>query len=265
MPVIPVTSLEAPELSPYRQIKGRDPKEQGVFIVESEMLVRRAIESPLEVVSLLCADRISDRISATVNPSIPLFVAPEHLINELLGFNFHRGIMACVRRPSMSEMTLDRLLPARTLIVCPFLTQNENLGLILRAVAGLGADGILISDRGADPFSRQAVRVCTGACFHFPIAISADIQGDLRRLKEREEMQIVSTILSPTATPLHLFKRPPRVALLVGNEFEGLDADSLALCDHHVTIPMHHHIDSLNVAMATGIVLHHLINASEMR
>jgi len=260
MPVFPVSSLDGPQLAPYRQIRGRDPIEQGVFIVESEMLVRRALASRFEVISLLCAERVADRIAETTAPDVPIYSMAQESLGELLGFQFHRGVMACVKRPSPSDMTLSRLLPAKTLVICPYLTQNENLGLILRAVAGLGADGLLISDRGADPFSRQAVRVSTGASFQFPIAISSDIHADLRLLKEREQMELVATLLADDAVPLSTFQRPQRVAMLVGNEFEGLAPETLAVCDHRVTIPMHHGIDSLNVAMATGIVLHHLIN-----
>ena len=69
-----------------------------------------------------------------------------------------------------------------------------------------------------------------------------------------------ATLLSPDAVELHAFRRPPRVALLVGNEFEGLTEEIIALCDHRVTIAMHRGIDSLNVAMATGIVLHHVMS-----
>lgn len=258
MPVIPITSLDDPLVLPYSQIKGHDPKRLGVFIVESEMLVRRAIESGFEVVSLLCSDRVVERLAQEFGDRLTLLSGPEAQINAILGFNFHRGVMACVKRPTAAQLSLDRLLPATTLVVCPFITQNENLGLILRAAAGLGADGLLIGDRGADPFSRQAVRVSTGASFQFPIAISADVHADLARLRSEHGMQLVGTVLAPDAIPLHQFKRSGRIALLIGSEFDGLDERSMALCDAKVTIAMHHGIDSLNVAMATGIFLHHL-------
>ncbi len=259
MPVIPVTSLDDPLALPYSRIKGHDPKGLGVFIVESEMLVRRAIDSGFEVISLLCSDRIVDRLALEFGDRLTLLSAPEPQINAILGFNFHRGVMACVRRPAPAQLSLDHLLPVTTLVVCPFITQNENLGLILRAAAGLGADGLLISDRGADPFSRQAVRVSTGASFQFPIAISSDIHADLRRLKSEHHLQLVGAIPAPDAIPLHQFRRRQRVALLIGNEFDGLDPESIDLCDARVAIAMHHGIDSLNVAMATGIFLHHLM------
>jgi tRNA G18 (ribose-2'-O)-methylase SpoU len=260
MPLVPVSSLDDPRIAPYRAIRGRDPVEAGVFIVESEMLALRLLGSRFETVSLFCAQRWAARLAEQAPPEVPIYVVSEERMNEVLGFNFHRGVMACGRRPLPGDLSIDRLLPARTLIVCPHITQNENLGLILRAAAGLGADGLLLSDRGADPFSRQATRVSTGASFMFPIAVSSDILADLRRLKEREGMRLVATLLSPDAVELHTFDRPERVALLVGNEFEGLPPDIIALCDHRVTIPMHRGIDSLNVAMATGIVLHHVIN-----
>ncbi len=263
MPVVPISSLDDPLVVPYRSIKGNDPAKLGVFIVESEMLVRRAIASGFEVVSLLCAERMTERLHADMTAQgrdeVTILSGPEAMINQLLGFNFHRGVMACVKRPQASQLRLDRVLNARTLVVCPFITQNENLGLILRAAAGLGADGLLLDDRGADPFSRQAVRVSTGASFQFPIAISADIHADLKRLKSECDMQLVSTILSPDAQALHTYRRAPRVALLIGNEFNGLDAASIALCDVHLTLAMHHGIDSLNVAMATGIVLYQVM------
>ncbi len=262
MPVISVTTFDDPLVQPYRMIKGHDPRKLGVFIVESEMLVKRAIESGFEVVSLLCAQRVVDRLAADLGDNVTLLSATQEQISAIMGFDFHRGVMACVKRPSAEQLSLDRLLPATTLVVCPFITQNENLGLILRAASALGADGLLLGDRGADPFSRQAVRVSTGASFKFPIAISDDVHRDLARLHSEHEMQLVGTVLAADAIPLHQFKRGPRMALLIGNEFDGLDEKSIAMCDAKVTLDMHHGIDSLNVAMATGIFLYALRGGS---
>ena len=260
MPLLSITSLDDPCVAPYRLLKGRDPAiELGLFIVESELLVRRLLQSSYETASILATDRMAAKLLPDVPADVPLYACPEPVLHGILGFPFHRGVMACAVRPAADRVSIDALAEARRIVAFPFPSAQENLGLILRSIAGLGAEGVLIGSGGADVFSRQAVRVSAGTLFKLPLAICRDAAGDLRRLREERGMKLIAATLSPRAVPLHTFVPPASWALVVGNEFEGVPAELEAICDHEVTIPMQRGVDSLNVAVATSIVLYELL------
>jgi tRNA G18 (ribose-2'-O)-methylase SpoU len=109
----------------------------------------------------------------------------------------------------------------------------------------------------ADPFSRRVLRVSMGATFHLSLVYSKDLANDLATLRKRCHMTLMATVASPAGTPLEQLDRPGRLAILLGNESSGLDDQWIEMCDRRVTIPMNPHADSLNVAVATGILLYH--------
>ncbi|HLL90424.1 MAG TPA: RNA methyltransferase, partial [Tepidisphaeraceae bacterium] len=200
-----------------------------------------------------------DSVAPAVPEEVPTYVAPDDVIHGVLGYKFHSGVMAVGIRPPPA--TLDAIVPrdkARlTVVACPELANGENLGSMVRLCAGFGVDALVIGERSADPFIRQSVRVSMGTIFRLPLVRSADFLSDLRRLREEWGVELIATVLDDAAAPLATAGRGPRVALLFGNEAQGLSPDVVRACDRQVTIPMHYGTDSLNVAVAAGIFLHH--------
>ncbi|MFP4143967.1 MAG: TrmH family RNA methyltransferase [Phycisphaeraceae bacterium] len=258
MPIHPVTSLDDPRVQPYRNLKDRQlAREHGLFICEGEPLARRLLDSPLNAHSILAAAHRAAAIAADAPADVPVFAAPADLLSDIVGYPFHRGVLACGVRPK--PVRAGALLPATTLVVCPQLENEENLGVIIRTAAALGADGILLGDQGADPLGRRTVRVSMGAVFTLPVAQSPDLRADLLRLREEHGFELAATVLDEHADDLADYRRPDKLALLLGNEPTGLADDWLALCDAQLTIPMHRGTDSLNVAVAAGIFLYELL------
>jgi tRNA G18 (ribose-2'-O)-methylase SpoU len=181
------------------------------------------------------------------------------MIREIVGFNFHRGVMACGRRKltaRLEDVITSSGLPCR-LVVCPAANDAENLGGIIRSSAALGVDALLIPDRSIDPFSRRVLRVSMGTALKLPIVESANLLGDARRLREQFQVATFATVLADDAEPLTSVKPPSRWALFFGAEGEGLSPDWIAACARKITIPMQQGVDSLNVSVAAGIFLHH--------
>ena len=230
-----------PRLAPYRDLKDRRlAREGGRFIVEGEHLVRRLLASDFEAESVLVTERRAERFLADAPGECPVYVVPEELLEGLVGFHFHRGVMACGLR--RRGPTLGALLASASerslLVVCPDVNNAENLGAILRVSAAFGADGILLGESCCDPFARRAIRVSMGAVFSVPITQSEGLAADLASLRERWGFERIAAVLDETATPLRNVARPGRAALLLGGEADGLSGQWLALCDRRVTIPM---------------------------
>src|SRR6187399_1160764 len=100
MPIIPIADLHDPRLDVYRQLKQTNhTRWQQIFIAEGEKLVERLLDSPFETLSVLSADSHVERIAARVPGDVPVYQVAAGQLDELIGFNFHRGVLACGRRP----------------------------------------------------------------------------------------------------------------------------------------------------------------------
>ena len=133
----------------------------------------------------------------------------------------------------------------------------DNVGAAVRNAAAFDADAVVLSPRCADPYYRKAIRVSMASVFFLPMVRCQSWPDGLLRLRQTHGLQIVGAVLDPRAVPLQSFRWPDKIALLVGAEGPGLTPQARRACDHLVTIPMAStKADSLNVATATGILLH---------
>lgn len=254
-----ISSLDDPRIDNYRDLKDRElaVMTNDLFMVESEQLVRRLLASKFEVESLLVTERRADEIGPLAPAGVPVYIAAADVVNQIIGFKFHSGTMAVARRPR--SPTLDEVLRDRSralIVVCPEIANTENLGSMIRIAAAFGADAMLIGERSCDPFFRQSVRVSMGAVFKLPIVRSTNIVADLKSLHNRG-VELFATVLDESAEALGEVDPPARMAILFGNEAQGLSSEHVALCDRRVTIPMKLGTDSLNVAVAAGVFLYH--------
>lgn len=255
-----VTTLDDPRVAAYRNLRERTLRGENLFIAEAALVVRRLIESDYAVQSILATRDHADEFDRLVPPGVPIYVADRALMAQIVGFPFHRGVMAVGRRhdsPSLEEMMrpLEGKSPL-TLVVCPEATQAENLGMVFRTAAALGVDAVLLGPKSCDPLCRRALRTSMGSVLRVPFVRSTDLAADLQMLKQRWNVRLAGTVLADDAESLPHVTWPDRVGLLLGNEFTGLGDEWLALCDHKVTIPMAPGTDSLNLAVAAGVVVY---------
>lgn len=262
MAVIEVDNLDDPRLWPYRNLKDRELARQGDrFIAEGRHVALRLLSSSYAVESVLCGHKRVEAMSAHVPADVPMYVAPDAVVDAVVGYRFHSGVLAVgVRPPPMPLATWfrpwrDR--PRLTLVVCPHTRNCDNLGSIIRNAAALGADGILLGEECTDPFWRRTIRVSMGTIFHLPLRVSSDLAADLAALRADYGLTLVATVLDADATPLPSARRPLRLALMLGSEDQGLGDRWERLADQRLTLPMHHGTDSLNVAVAAAVFLYH--------
>lgn len=253
-------SLDDPRLDPYRGLKERELARTGRrFIAEGPHLVRRLLDSDFPAESVLLSDRRAEEFAARVSVDIPVYILPDPLIHQVIGYRFHSGVIACGRRkPPVPLAGLIPPAPAPVMVVvCPEIANTENLGTLIRTSAAFGATAMILGPRSCDPFFRQSIRVSMGTVFRLPIHQSADLGFDLNQLRRRHEVRLFAAVLDENAAPLSAFKPPGRSALLFGNEAQGLDIQWIKQCDRSLTIPMGLGTDSLNVSVAAAIFLYH--------
>jgi len=251
-----------PRIAAYRTIRERDfVGREGLFIAEGEVVVRvlatRSLHPP---VSLLIAEK---RVATLANliaglpAEVPVYVASQTVMDAVAGFPMHRGILAVGRRgPLPAPAALLAALPPRAIVVVLFgIANHDNMGGIFRNAAAFGADAVILDGDCCDPLYRKAIRVSVGAALTLPFARLARGEDALTLL---EEHGFAVLALSPGgAASLTELRRPDRVGVLFGTEGAGLPQAILARA-RTVRIEMAGKLDSLNVATASGIVLHHL-------
>jgi tRNA G18 (ribose-2'-O)-methylase SpoU len=260
MPRELIHSIDDARLEAYRNLKDTNrTRWVGLFIAEGEKLVRRLLASDFAIESVLLCERFEPSLGALVPPEVSRLIVPDAIVESLVGFNFHRGILACGRRKPPPR--LDELAPPgrpTTLVVCPNVQDPENLGSILRISAAFECDGVIVGPAAADPFSRRVLRVSMGAAFRVPVLQSQNLQYDLRQLAGEFGVQLAAAVLDAAAEPLDQATRGDRFAILLGSEGHGLPEEIVAFCQRKITIPIHGGTDSLNVAVAAGILLYKL-------
>lgn len=261
-PILAITDPDDPRIAPYRHVREPDLVcRDGRFIAEGEVVLRVLLTASRHgAESLLIADKRLAALApllARVADNVPVYAAGQTVIDAVAGFPLHRGILALGRRapmPSAAEL-LAGLGPRALVAVLIGIGNHDNMGGIFRNAAAFGADAVILDDECCDPLYRKAIRVSVGASLTVPFA-RLERGSDAVALLAARGFEPLA--LSPAgAIPLARLARPPKAAVLLGTEGPGLPADVLART-RTVRIPIADGFDSLNVATASGIVLHHL-------
>jgi tRNA G18 (ribose-2'-O)-methylase SpoU len=228
----------------------------GLYIAESSKVIARAIAAGHRPRSVLIQEQwLSDVEELLADHDVPVYVGSAALLESLTGYNLHRGALAAMHRPPLAPVE-ELIAGARRIVVLEDIVDHTNVGAIFRAVAGLGADAVLVTPRCADPLYRRSVRVSMGTVLQVPWTRLPEWPEGADILKDAG-FHLAALALADDAVTLDEFAADPpeKVALLFGAEGDGLSRDALRSADTVVTIPMLHGVDSLNVAAASAVAL----------
>lgn len=268
---ITVDDPEDPRLDDYRNLTDMDLRRTiespaGLFIAEGYLVLEKAMERGLHFRSVLVEPKRVARLTQILDTHpdaqhIPIYCAPATVLQALTGYRVHRGVLACVARPTPLSVreVMER---SGDLLILEGLVDPTNVGLAMRSAAALGIAAAVVSPDCADPLYRRAVRTSMGATLVLPWARSTAWPQDLDRIRDRGYDLMA---LSPDPEGVHLETAVAgareggrQVAAVFGTEGDGLRAETMALIDRRVRIDMAPGIDSLNVAAAVAVVAYAL-------
>ena len=192
---------------------------------------------------------------------VPVYSLPLPEMQKLVGFDFHRGVMARASRPPLHEFTSFKPEDSRSELAIAILgiSERENVGSIMRTSAALGVEHIFIGPQTADPYARRTIRVSMGSVFSLKLYELSDPSSQLQTLANQHQLRTIVSTLATDATPLRDFRLARQSGVLIaGNEAKGVAKEIQKIATDRVTIPMQMGTDSLNVAIATAICLHEL-------
>jgi tRNA G18 (ribose-2'-O)-methylase SpoU len=264
--VIAVSSAADERLSAFRNVPDSALLAQHqLFVAEGRLVVRRLLESQLTTRAVMVTESALASIDGVLDmtDNVPVYVVPPGVMNEITGFNIHRGCLALGERPPARALS-DLTHAGRRLVAIERVGNADNVGSIFRNGAAFGVDGVLVGPSCTDPLYRKAIRTSMGAALTMPFVEARPWPGVLQDL-HADGWNVIAMTPAPTAMPLAEVARVVggnRVVVVVGHEGEGLTLDSLAASSYQARIPMAVEVDSVNVATALAIALYEL-NRSE--
>jgi tRNA G18 (ribose-2'-O)-methylase SpoU len=257
-----VTEFSKQDISLYKdfneaQLRHYYEPERGVFIAESGKVISRALDAGMEPLSFLIAkERIAEAEEMFLSAhdhDVPVYVSPEKELRGITGYNLTGGMLCAMRRPILPEVQTVYAHASRIAVVVDVVNPT-NIGAVIRSAAALGIDAVLLSYSCSDPLERRALRVSMGTAFQIPwtyIDKAADINDTLHELGfKTAAMALADDAISLASNSL---KETDKLAIMIGNEGNGLPTDVIERADHKVIIPMYNGVDSLNAAAASAV------------
>lgn len=244
------------------QLRSRLEPEKGIFIVESEKVIRVALAAGMKPLSFLSENKYIDtQVRAMceeygVGEEVPVYTGEREVLAGLTGYELTRGVLCAMKRPE-SKGVAEVIGNVRRVAVMDSVVNSTNTGAIFRAAAALGVDALLLTRTCCDPLNRRACRVSMGTVFQIPWTW-LDHYGQLKDLG----FKTVALALTDRSVSIDdpCLKEPEKLAIIMGTEGDGLSDSVLRQCDYVAKIPMQRGVDSLNVAAAASVAFWELLH-----
>ena len=269
--VIEIKDFNAPELDIYArcteaQLLNKDHPEEGMFIAESPKVIGRALDAGYEPLSVLVEKKQMEENEETIqimnrfdDTKVSIFTADFEVLTKLTGFKLTRGMLCAMRRKPLRKFQ-DLCDGINRIAILENVQNPTNVGAIFRSAAALNMEAVLLSPGCSDPLYRRASRVSMGTVFQIPWTFIRD-SNEMRCKREviwpKQAIAELKKLGYKTAalalTDDSELMKEEKLAVILGNEGEGLENGTIALCDYTVKIPMTHGVDSLNVAAASAV------------
>jgi TrmH family RNA methyltransferase len=268
MPLTTVTSPTNPickHITSLQQRKFR--REYQQFVLEGLRGVRDAVEAGWHPAFYIASDRFfsqqrsGDLVEVMEKQAVAGYQVPDSLMRKLSNTETPQGLLAVFSTPlhDLSELLQK---PAGFWLVLDRIQDPGNLGTLIRSAEGAGVTGVLLTHGTTDPYSPKALRAATGAALHLPVIELSEAASDCRVLKEAG-MSLMGAALEEGISYHQAVYRLP-LALIIGNEANGIAEAILERTDQRVTIPMKGRLQSLNAAIAGSILLFHITEKLEV-
>lgn len=258
----PLPPSTDPRLRPFSAVIGR--ARGSLAVVEGAIPTQRACASGMAVEAVVCTPSQVEGMRPHVPEASAWWVAPKDVLSSLLGFSFHRGVLAAVRVPGPGAVPDLSARPDPLVAVAVGFTDPANVGALVRAARALSVDHVLVDAEGADPFARKAIRASAGHVFSVGLTVCVDLWAETSALRERLGAELLALTPGGEVSLRALTEARPRIVAF-GSEGPGLPSRWLEAADARVRIPLEHDVDSLNVASAAAVTFYALGSARALR
>lgn len=243
-----ILSVKNPQIKEWKKrLTKKDRDKTGTFLVEGFHLVEEAFKTDA-IIDLIISEEID--IPSWDYGEIPVTIVTKEIIKELSDTETPQGILALCRQQNQPEI----LSTAQTFIAIDQVQDPGNMGTIIRTADAAGIDAVIIGDGTVDIYNPKVVRSGQGSHFHLPI-VKTNLPAFIDTLKDRN-IPVYGTALE-NGRNYRETKQTESFCLIVGNEGNGVSKEVLSKTDTNLYIPIHGKSESLNVAVAAGILMYY--------
>ncbi|WP_327291129.1 TrmH family RNA methyltransferase [Salimicrobium flavidum] len=229
----------------WKKLHKKKYREQtGMFLVEGFHLVEEVLHSNWEVEEVILLEETPFPFSYEGNTE----TVTDQVMKEISQTEAPQGIIAVVKKISYQWEEGSRFL------LLDSIQDPGNLGTLIRTADAAGFDAVLVGEGSVDCFNDKVLRASQGSMFHRMKVVDVRLEDEMEKLKS-SGFAVWGTALEGAKDYTEL-ESPDKVALLVGNEGNGVREELLATADELVKIPMYGEAESLNVAVAAGILMY---------
>ena len=226
------------------------------FIIEGHRLIEEALGAKTKFDSIWCtedyAEKNSELLIALKRAQNIWETTSEKSLSQVCDSRNNQGIIALITLPEQAPFKIDN----SPLLLLDNISDPGNMGTILRTSEWFGVKNVIFSPKCVDPYNSKVIRSAMGAHFHLNQIVQDNLINIIPKLKN-EGFTIIGADMD--GIPLNKFSPPKKWALVLGNEAHGLSPHIKPLLDESVTISKSGNIESLNVAIASGIILNSFV------
>jgi len=229
--------------------------QQGLFLIEGVRLVRHVMERGWPLRDLILDMREADRIElreladSAESLGIQVIVLEGELFEALSETVHSQGCLGVAKMPELAPRPLEGSL----FLALDQIRDPGNLGTMLRTADAAGVNGVLLSKGCVEPFNEKVVRSTMGSLFDVPLVQCSDFAETLTAFRE-QGFEIAAAVLEDSEDYAHYDWSKPTL-LVIGNEAEGISEEIQALATRRLRIPIRGGAESLNAAIAAGVIL----------
>ncbi|MGC0420454.1 TrmH family RNA methyltransferase [Embleya sp. AB8] len=257
-----LTSTRSPRVAAARRLAKRAFRaRERLFLAEGPQAVREAVALPGTLRELYItpevAERYPDLVTGAYDARVPVFTATDEVVAAISQTVTPQGVVALCR---FVDVPLAQAMAARPALVAVLANVRDpgNAGTVLRAADAAGAEAVVLTDASVDPYNPKAVRASVGSLFHLPVVTGARIEDTVAALRAAG-LRILAADGAGDADlddELDVGGLSGPTAWIFGNEAWGLPAETRALADAVVRVPIHGRAESLNLATAAAVCLY---------
>lgn len=234
------------------QTSSKQRKENSLFVLEGLRIIKDGYENNVNfkklIVSFSAFEKLSEEIGIFSKVSEECYKIPDNLFKKISDTSTPQGIIVICSAPEVEARNIDK---NGRYIALENIQDPSNLGAVARTAEALGVSGIIISKNSCDPYAPKSLRASMGTLLRLPIFILNDFASDLKKLR----LKSYACVVDKNAKSINDIKFENGVALIIGNEANGITEETKLNADFEITIPMKGKAESLNAAVAASIAM----------
>ena len=253
-----ITSKDNETVKAIKKLKEKKYRnESGKFIVEGIKMLEEALQEKASIEKIIlcedCQNDYSHELDVYEIAKNEIITVSEKIFKELTGVENPQGILAVINKEKNKPINYNEDI----IIALDGIQDPGNLGTILRTIDSVGLTQVVLSEKTADPYNPKVVRSTMGAIYRVNIIQTENLQNTLKQIA-KNDYKIMATALDEESKSVYDIKLKKKV-IVIGNEANGISKEIISMSDEKIIIPMLGKTESLNAAVATGVILYEYV------